>query len=174
MTVVVADTSPVNDLVLIGEIELLPRLYHQIVIPREVFSELRDTGAPPEVRAWAAHYPAWIEIRTAPGSATALSELDEGEASAIALAELEADVLLLIDDAAGRLEASRRGIPNTGTLGVLRRAAIDGLTDLSLALDRLLKTNFRVSRSLVADLLAEDATWRGCSAPTSGHNNLTQ
>ena len=32
-----------------------------------------------------------------------------------------------IDEAAGRLEVSRRGIPNTGTLGVLRAAAIEGL-----------------------------------------------
>lgn len=28
MTVVVADTSPLNYLLLIGEIEILPRLYH--------------------------------------------------------------------------------------------------------------------------------------------------
>jgi predicted nucleic acid-binding protein len=84
-------------------------------------------------------------------------ELDSGEASAIALAASATDVLLLIDESAGRLEASRRGIPNTGTLGVLRRAAIEHLVDLPLAFERLLATNFRVAKPLIADLLAEDA-----------------
>ena len=66
-------------------------------------------------------------------------------------------VLLLIDETAGRLEATRRGIPNTGTLGVLRRAAIEHLIDLPSALQHLGASNFRVSKALVADLLAEDA-----------------
>jgi predicted nucleic acid-binding protein len=157
MTVVVADTSPINYLVLIGEIRVLQQLYHRIVIPEDVFNELTDTGAPPEVHAWATQQPAWIEIRKVPSRDTVLLDLDAGEASAIALAELETDVLLLIDESAGRLEASRRGIPNTGTLGILRRAAIEHLVDLPSVLNRLLATNFRASKSLVAELLAEAA-----------------
>lgn len=84
-------------------------------------------------------------------------ELDAGEAAAISMAQGETDVLLLIDEMAGRMEASRRGIPNTGTLGVLRRAAIEGLVHLPGALERLRATNFRVSKTLLAELLAEDA-----------------
>jgi predicted nucleic acid-binding protein len=34
MTVVVADTSPLNYLILIGEIDVLPQLYGGIVAPR--------------------------------------------------------------------------------------------------------------------------------------------
>ena len=147
MTVVVADTSPINYLILIGEIGILRQLYH--------------AGAPPEVRGWATQHPDWIEIRKSPSWDAALTDLDAGEASAIALAALETDVLLLIDESAGRLEASRRGIPNTGTLGVLRRAAMEHLVDLPSALNRLLATNFRVARPLVADLLAEAADRRG-------------
>ena len=157
MTVVVADTSPINYLVLIGEIGILPRLYNHILIPEEVFFELMDAGAPLEVRDWTTRHPIWLEIRKSPLPDTSLMDLDAGERSAIALAELETQVLLLIDESAGRLEASRRGIPNTGTLGVLRAAAIDGLVNLPSALGRLLATNFRVSKALVADLLAEDA-----------------
>ena len=157
MMVVVADTSPINYLILIGEIGVLQQLYHRVVIPEEVFGELMDTEAPPEVREWAAQHPVWIEIRKSQSRDATLADLDAGEASAIALAALETDVLLLIDESAGRLEASRRGIPNTGTLGVLRRAAIERLVDLPSALNRLLATNFRVSKALVADLLAETA-----------------
>jgi predicted nucleic acid-binding protein len=156
MMIVIADTSPINYLVLIDEIEILPRLYHRIVIPEGVLIELMDEGAPPRVREWTTRFPDWLEIRIAPSRDPSLVDLDAGEASAIALAELEAEVLLLIDESAGRREASRRGIPNTGTLGVLRAAAIAHLVDLPSALDRLLATNFRISKALVADLLAED------------------
>lgn len=53
-----------------------------------------------------------------------MTHLDPGERAAIALAQSERGALLLIDETAGRIEASRRGIRNTGTLGVLRAAAL--------------------------------------------------
>jgi predicted nucleic acid-binding protein len=159
MTVVVADTIPLNYLLLIGEIAILPSLFGQVVIPPEVFTELTDGNAPAEVLRWIESRPAWLQVRhpriTQPD--LALQHLDPGERAAILLAEQEPEVLLLIDDAAGRVEAQRRGIPSTGTLGLLRAAAIRGLTDLPVALQRLGETNFRMSRSLLADLLAEDA-----------------
>ena len=110
MTIVVADTSPLNYLILIGEIGILSQLYERIVVPEEVFAELRDADAPQVVRAWAARYPGWIEIRKAPGPMSAIMGLDAGDSAAIMLAEWEADVLLLIDETASRREASRRGI----------------------------------------------------------------
>jgi predicted nucleic acid-binding protein len=44
--IVVADTSPLNYLILIGEPNLLYRLYGRTVIPRAVLSELQASGAP--------------------------------------------------------------------------------------------------------------------------------
>jgi predicted nucleic acid-binding protein len=157
MTVVIADTSPINYLVLINEIDVLSRLYRQIVIPEEVAAELVDDDAPPSVRIWMKQRREWIEIRSSPKPDPDLMELDAGEAAAISLAEAETDVLLLIDEMAGRQEATRRGIPNTGTLGILRRAAIERLIDLPSALELLQATNFRVSKPLLEELLAEDA-----------------
>ena len=158
MTVVVADTSPLNYLVLIELIDVLPRLYRRIVIPLEVFSELTDPVTPRPVWEWARTPPDWLEVRSVPGSDDpALSHLDPGERSAIVLAHSEGEALLLIDETAGRLEASRRGIANTGTLGVLRAAALADLVDLQSALARLRSTNFRISKALLDDLLAEDA-----------------
>ena len=49
MTVVVADTSPLNYLVRIGQIEILHTLYRRVLVPPEVLGELADSGAPPEV-----------------------------------------------------------------------------------------------------------------------------
>lgn len=157
--IVVADTSPLNYLVLIQEIEILRSLYGTVVIPEEVLSELEDPGAPAEVAAWIARRPDWIDVRVADpiGNDPALLSVDPGERAAILLAQRELEVLLIIDDAAGRAEANRRNLPNTGTLGVLREAARRGLVDLPLALNRLMTTNFRVSRSLVRALLEENA-----------------
>ena len=45
----------------------------------------------------------------------------------------------------------------TGTLGVLRAAALRQLVDLPVALTRLAATNFRVSQALIEELLAEDS-----------------
>jgi predicted nucleic acid-binding protein len=89
-----------------------------------------------------------------------LQQIDPGERAAILLAEEESDVLLLMDDASGRAEADRRKIANTGTLGVLRAAAVLQLLDLPAALTRLAATNFRVSQSLIDELIAEDADRR--------------
>jgi len=47
---VIADTSPVNYLILIGHIELLPRLFERIVVPSSVQAELANLGGPLEVR----------------------------------------------------------------------------------------------------------------------------
>jgi predicted nucleic acid-binding protein len=160
MTVVIADSSPLNYLTLIGSVDVLRRLYGTVVVPQQVIAELIDSAAPDDVRGWALHLPDWIDVRVAVVSDDGMVHLDPGERAAITLAQSEPDALLLIDEAAGRLEASRRGILNTGTLGVLRAAAFREFLDLPTALARLLETNFRISMELVSSLLAEDAERR--------------
>jgi predicted nucleic acid-binding protein len=160
MTVVIADSSPLNYLALIGLVDVLHRLYGTVVVPQQVISELIDPEAPHDVRKWASNLPAWIDVRETVVSDDDMTHLDPGERAAIILALSEPAALLLIDETAGRIEASRRGIRNTGTLGVLRAAALKEYLDLPTALARLLETNFRVSTELVAALLAEDAKRR--------------
>ncbi len=63
MTVVVADTGPINYLLLIDEIALLERFFDRVLIPHEVHTELLSARAPTKVRAWAAHLPQWCEVR---------------------------------------------------------------------------------------------------------------
>jgi predicted nucleic acid-binding protein len=157
MIVVVADSSPLNYLVLIGSVDVLQSLFNTILVPREVIGELRATAAPSEVRAWAEALPDWVTVSEAGAVENQeMSHLDPGERAAIRLAQIHPEALLLIDDAAGRLEATLRGVQCTGTLGVLRAAASKKLIDLRPALENLLKTNFRISKSVIDDLLAED------------------
>ena len=160
MTVVVADSSPLNYLTLVGEVDVLHRLYGTIVVPQQVLTELTDPAAPLQVRNWALSLPDWIDVRVALVDDPGLRHLDPGERAAIVLAQSESGALLLIDDAAGRIEASRRGILTVGTLGILRAASVKELVDLPTVLARLLETNFRVSMTLVDQLLAEDDSRR--------------
>jgi predicted nucleic acid-binding protein len=156
--IVVADTSPLNYLILIGESNLLYRLYGCVVIPRAVLSELQASGAPSAVIDWIKDSPPWLEVSevTVPLKEDS-EELEAGESEAIALAERHGpDVLLLIDEEAGRREAQRRGIRTTGVLGLLDDAAARGLVNVSEAIERLRATNFRVPDSLVDWFLARD------------------
>jgi predicted nucleic acid-binding protein len=156
---VVADTSPINYLVLIEQTAVLPTLYTRVVLPPAVVHELRYAEAPEVVRAWAADLPTWCKVRrpTSLVGAETLAHLGVGEREAIALAqELRVD-LLLIDEADGRRLALSRALTVTGTLGVLERAAERGLIELTSTLARLLTTTFRVRDELLQALLARDA-----------------
>lgn len=160
MRVVIADTSPINYLVMLACVDVLRQLYGRVVIPSAVFRELTAEGSPGQVSAWMRAKPEWLEVLDEDAGerselAEMLAEVDAGEAAAIRIAAGEAGSLLLIDDAAGRAVASRLGVANTGTLGVLVAAAREGLVDLGVMLERLQQTNFRVSRALMDRLRAE-------------------
>jgi predicted nucleic acid-binding protein len=68
--IAVSDTSPICYLILIGEVDLLQRLFDQLVLPRAVLAELLNEDAPEAVRAWAARLPSWIAVRENPSNAT--------------------------------------------------------------------------------------------------------
>lgn len=155
--IVIADTTPLNYLVLIDQSDLLPRLYGRVLIPQAVYEELQTERTPASVREWAVHRPAWLEVRAAilPLD-SGLDPLDQGEREAIALAlEMKAD-LLILDDRDARIEASRRKLVVIGTLRVLEDAAQLGLIDLPHALQRLQQTTFRASAKLFQAMLNRD------------------
>jgi predicted nucleic acid-binding protein len=52
MQAIVADTTPLNYLVLIQAAEILPNLYRTVLIPPAVKAELAHANAPAIVRAW--------------------------------------------------------------------------------------------------------------------------
>lgn len=142
--IVVADTSPLNYLVLIRAVDTLQLLYGRILVPRTVASELRQTDTPATVRAWIAEPPEWCEIWPDPPADASLSFLDPGERAAITLALAVDSDRLLIDERDGRAEAERRGLYVTGTLGALAEGHLAGLLDFDEALGRLRSTNFRL------------------------------
>jgi predicted nucleic acid-binding protein len=151
--IVVSYASPVCYLILIGEIEVLPKVFTQIWLPREVLNELLDDNAPSLVRTWANDPPA-ISISATPKSGrsttdNSMNRLHSGERAAILLAESIHAALILVDEKSARRVAAERGLRVSGSLGVLVEAANRGFLDLSSAINRLTKTSFRYSPSLL-------------------------
>jgi predicted nucleic acid-binding protein len=153
---VIADTGPINYLILIGCIDLLSVLFEKVVLPEPVLAELSVPSAPPSVRRWTVALPAWLEVRKVPSDYEPdpmLKDIHAGELAAIHLATaLKAD-LLLMDDRKGVVLARSRGLRVTGTLGILELAAQNDLTNLPLAIERLRQTNFRSPDALLDALL---------------------
>jgi predicted nucleic acid-binding protein len=159
--IVIADTGPLNYLVLIREADLLPTLFGQVFIPPAVWEELNDPDTPASVRAWLAQAPSWLQVQSLHSVPDPqLDYLDDGEREAIALAEeLHADEIL-VDELSARKEATRRQLRFIGTLGILRRAAQLDLIDLPSTLARLQQTTFYAASDLIRSLLDEDAQRR--------------
>jgi len=59
--IIISDTSPLNYLVLIGHVEIVRELYGRVIIPQAVYDELQAPETPPEVQAWLANCPAWLD-----------------------------------------------------------------------------------------------------------------
>lgn len=152
--IVIADTGPINYLILIDEIEVLPALYGRVVIPQSVCEELGRARAPEVVRAWIAKPPSWLETLLPTSSpSTEMAGLDAGERDAILLAEELGADQIIIDEIRGRREAKRRHLSYTGTLGVLAEGAKQGLLDLPIAVGRLRQTSFYISAEILDRLI---------------------
>lgn len=156
MRAVVADTGPLNYLVLIGHAPILPALFEAIFVPETVQAELSHPETPAPVRAWIASPLPWLVIRPdVAGWDVGLEGLDDGERAAIMLALALAAELILMDDRAGVMAARNKGFAVTGTLGLLDLAARRGLIDLSDTFARLRKTSFRCRPDLIDAILAK-------------------
>ena len=149
---VVADSSPIILLIIIGQIEVLPKLFKQVVIPPEVSAELLHSKRPQAVLDFMTSCPGWL-LERVPAALEPIAGLHAGEIAAISLAkELKAD-LLLIDEVCGRKAAAERHIPFTGTIGVLELAADEGLLDLKDTFEQVKNTDFWISNELLDERL---------------------
>jgi predicted nucleic acid-binding protein len=152
--IVVADTTPLNYLILIDEVDLLPTLFGKVLIPLAAFEELQHSRTPSKVRQWMAQRPTWLDVRTV-GKVMdpALNGLDHGEREAIQLALNLGVSTVLMDEAEGRRVAEALHLEVRGTLGILERGARLGKADFRLALTKLEQTSFRLSPSLLTAFL---------------------
>ena len=120
MRVVVTDTGPLQYLILIGQVDVLPALFTGVTAPTEVRAELMHPAAPELLRHWAASPPSWLTVTSAPvPDDPRHARLGAREAAAISLALARHAGLLLMDDRSGVVAARAKGLDVIGTVGVL-------------------------------------------------------
>lgn len=126
---VISDTSPISNLLLIKQLELLHSLFGEVVVPPAVDVEVRRLKELGEDTA-AYEHSTWIKVQSPSSTAWVdhfLLSLDEGESEAIALAkEIQCDILL-IDERRGTRIARSQGLHTIGLLGVLSKGKEKGL-----------------------------------------------
>ncbi|HEX4350401.1 MAG TPA: DUF3368 domain-containing protein [Verrucomicrobiae bacterium] len=142
--IIVSDTSAVTSLLQVGRLTILSSLYREVVVPTEVADVLQRFHAvlPDFIRV----LPVADRVRLE----KLKSELDLGEAAAIALMlEGKGDVLLM-DERRGRRVAAREGLAVVGLIGVLLEARQRGLiTSLVTVIGELEQVaGFRISPQL--------------------------
>jgi uncharacterized protein len=154
--IVVSDASPLIGLVAVGQLDLIHRLYGEVVIPIAVHEELTTSSEAPGAAEIASA--SWIRVQAVQNRslADALAlQLDVGEAEAIALAVEVGAELLLMDERRGRSAAVRLGRRVVGVLGVLVEAKRNGqLPAVRPVLEALtVQAGFRVSGQLRREVL---------------------
>lgn len=144
-TLVITDASCLIILDKIGYLGLLPQLFDIIITTPEIAGE------------YGKMIPEWLKLSSVTNRQLQLEFtqiVDEGEASAIALAhEIKSDYLVT-DDLQARKLAVKLGLNIIGTLGILLKAKQNGLiTLLGPVLEQIEQTDFRITTALIKTIL---------------------
>ncbi|MEI7895994.1 MAG: DUF3368 domain-containing protein [bacterium] len=144
---IISDTSCFIILTNIGELDLLHKVYGQIVTTVEIANEYGED------------LPEWIEIATVSDKYRQQlleMQIDKGESSAIALALETPNCSLILDDYKARKIAEQLNIPFTGTIGVIIKAKLTGIIPtIKPLLLKIKQTNFRISDEIELQALSE-------------------
>jgi len=122
---VVCNTTPIINLVGVGQLDLLRRLYGTVAITDVVRDEYvaGKAATDPDLDPLP-----WLQIVTAvPLDPSLPALLGAGEAATLSLALTINASAVLLDEAYGRRIARKRGLPISGTLGIVLAAKQAGL-----------------------------------------------
>ena len=112
---------------------------------------------PEIVEEFGENLPSWIKIQTVVDKKYQdflETQIDYGEANAIALAAEYKDVLLLLDDLKARKLATQLKFKITGTLGVIHKAKqMSFINEVKPLIDKLLLTDFRIADNIIEEIL---------------------
>lgn len=140
----VTDSTCLIGLERIQRLNILPQVFSPVIIPPAVQAEVGISAS-------------WITVQ-APQSimtvAALKTQLDDGEAEAIALALELDDVFIILDDLSARRVAKQLNLKVIGTVGILLRAkqqkVIDEIKPLLTALNA---ADFRISEAIIQNAL---------------------
>lgn len=157
--IVVSNSSPLMNLAIIGQLELLHKLFKNIIIPEEVWIELTVDGKG-KPGADAIINSDWIKVVSIHDInlfKLLKQNLDIGEAAAITLAlEINAG-LILLDEINARYVADIYNLSKAGVIGVLMRAKRSLIiNELKPFLDELRnKAGFWIKQNFYEKILIE-------------------
>ena len=144
---IISDTGCFIILANIGELELLHKVYGQIVTTVDIAKEYGET------------LPEWVEVVTVKDKYRQQlleMQIDKGESSAIALALETPDSTIILDDYKARRIASQLGLIFTGTIGVIIKAKLTGtIPSIKPLLEKIKQTDFRLSAEIELQALKE-------------------
>jgi len=152
----VSNSIPLIFYARIGHLELLERLFTEILIPPAVWREVVEAGAD-RVGSSEVRQANWIHQRPLPIEEVAvrLAGLDRGESEALALASsLRPAVPILLDDYRARKVAQAIGlvvIGSAGLLGLAKRAGL--IASIKPILIDLLSAGLFLDEATVRELL---------------------
>jgi predicted nucleic acid-binding protein len=143
---IVVNSGPLISLARIGLLDLLPRLFEEILVPAAVFREVtQDLSLPGAREIQDAKWLAISDVSDHSAVDRLSFWLDAGESEVLVLAQ-ELGVTAAIDERRGRSVASGLGVPQTGTVGILLVAKREGLVSaLTPLLDQLSASGVRLS-----------------------------
>ncbi len=144
---VISNSSSLIALSEIGKLNLLSKIFGEVIIPNAVEKEVYREKLPPK----------WIKVSSVTqqlASRILESGLGPGESEAICLSkEIDADILIL-DDLNARRVAEKLEINITGTLGILLLAKEKKLIkSIKPLMEELMKGGFRISDELYENML---------------------
>ena len=156
--VVVVDTSPLIYLSSINKIHILKDLFHEIFIPDAVRKEMLSGGK----GSFGFHEiknEKWIKtkkIKNTVSKQWLLTDLDEGEAELMVLAEELNSHLIIMDDKLGRRIAHLKGFAVVGTLRVLVTAKERGIIqEIKPLLNKLREAGFWLGEDIYRTILKQ-------------------
>jgi predicted nucleic acid-binding protein len=152
----VADTAVINASPLIflvrgGHLDLLPKFFGKVLVPRQVADEIMARGEG-DATAQALEQTPWLETATTEGIPASVESwgLGAGESAVIALALSTDNCEAVIDDLAGRKCAASVGVPVRGTLGIVLLAKKRGMIPAARpVLEDLLRGGMYLSRHVL-------------------------
>ncbi len=158
-SVVIADAGPLIALSRIDSLDLLRRLFGQVLVTEEVRDEALPTADYPGkaviAQAFASGWlvcPGPFETSWQPTN----PGLDAGERSAIAAAIQMPGCLLIIDDRAGRAEANSHRVAIIGTAAVVGLAKVQGLIPAARpVLERLQPAGYFIHPQIIETVLQD-------------------
>ena len=156
--IAVVNTSPIIYLSSINQLSLFKKLFNEVYIPdavkQEVLSGGRDSFGVKEIKT-----EKWLKtkkIRNKLAKEYLLTEIDDGEAEIIILAEELKAGTIIMDDKLGKRVAKLRDIKVVGTLRILVAAKKKGLiTEVKPLIEKLKENGFWLSNNVYKAILRE-------------------